>query len=96
MEAAFIAIADRLQVAGLSPEETARQLEDGASDPSHWIADDLCQLAAWAKVGGWKEDEIGAGVHSLVENFRLSVEANRETEREIRRARREPEDTERG
>lgn len=86
MEDAFLAIADRLQAAGLSPEETALQLRDGLSDPDHWTGEDLHQLAALAAQAGWREEEAAAGIRSLVENFTLSVDERRKTGETIRLA----------
>jgi len=90
MEDAFIAVADRLQAGGMTPEQAAEGLIEATANPGHPFAHDLRQIAAWAKHAGWRKTEIGNGIVSLAENYKLAVEANRETERDIKRAWREP------
>lgn len=91
MEDAFIAIADSLQAGGMTPEQAADELIEAAANPGHPFAYKLRQIAAWAKHAGWRKAEVGNGIVSLAENFKLAVEANRETERDIRHAWRESE-----
>ncbi|WP_425419632.1 hypothetical protein [Oricola indica] len=86
MEDAFLDVFDRLQVAGMTPEQAAGELIEAAANPDHPFAHDLRQIAAWAKQAGWRATEVGNGIVSLAENNRRSVEANRETERQIRLA----------
>ena len=83
MESAFLAIADRLQVAGLSLEEAVEQLIAGSADVDHWIGEDLRQVVAWAVHAGWRETEASYGIVSLAKNFKLSVGERRQTERKI-------------
>ena len=90
IEPAFIAIADRLQAAGLSPDETARQLVEATADRSHWAAPMLRDIAEQAQAAGWHRLEVANGIVSLAHNYRLAVEANAETDRQIRRAWGEP------
>jgi len=90
MEDAFIAIADRLQAGGMTPQQVAAELIEAAAQPNHPFAIDLRQLAAWTIAAGWHSGEVARGIVSLAENYRLAVEANRETERQIRRAWGEP------
>ena len=74
----------------LSPEQAAAELIEAAANPTHPFAFELRQIAAWAKHAGWRKAEVGNGIVSLAENYKLAVEANRETERYIRQAWREP------
>jgi len=89
MEDAFIRLADCLQLGGMSPEQAASELIAAAASVQHPFAADLRQLAALAISKGWRKLEVARGIVSLADNYKLAVEANRETEREIRRAWRE-------
>lgn len=90
MEDAFLRIADCLQLGGMSPEQAAGELIQAAASMQHPFAADLRQLAALAISKGWRKHEVARGIVSLAENYKLAVEANRETERVIKRAWREP------
>ena len=79
MEDAFLAIADRLLVAGLSLEETAEQLIAGATDAEHWVAEDLRQVVAWTVHAGWRKAEASYAIIGLAGDFKLSVEERRNT-----------------
>ncbi|WP_425418444.1 hypothetical protein [Oricola indica] len=52
MEDAFIAVADRLQAGGMSPEQVATELINAAADAHHPFATDIRHLAAWAMATG--------------------------------------------
>lgn len=90
MEHAFIRIADCLQLGGMSPEQAADELIEAAASVQHPFAADLRQLAALAISKGWRKHEVARGIVSLAENYKLAVEANRKTERDIGRAWQEP------
>ena len=68
----------------------AGELIQAAASMQHPFAADLRQLAALAISKGWRKHEVARGIVSLAENYKLAVEANRETERVIKRAWREP------
>ena len=90
MEAAFVAVADRLQAGGMTPEQAADEMIAASADAGHAFAADLRGIVVQAVSAGWREIDAARGIVSLAENHRMAVDANRQTEREIRRAWGEP------